>query len=133
MTMTKQVLTPKLMGSIYPNKIWTVNESHREYKNEYSNSPVFHTQTHSNSLRTGLLRTGIFLFAIATQLPLLLQYDKISNDRPKRKKIKQKCKRTVKVICHPQNVFFPLFKVSPQFLIMGISTLKPLKLGKNKV
>ena len=27
------------------------------------------------------------------------------------------------MICRPQSVFFPLFKVSPQFLIMGISSL----------
>ena len=29
-------------------------------------------------------------------------------------------------ICHPPSVFFPLFKVSLQFLTLGIFTLKPL-------
>ena len=31
-----------------------------------------------------------------------------------------------KHICRPQSVFFPLIKVSPQFSIKGISSLKPL-------
>ena len=34
--------------------------------------------------------------------------------------------------CRPQSMFFPLIKVSPQFLTMGIFTLKPQKLRKNK-
>ena len=35
-------------------------------------------------------------------------------------------------ICRPQSVSFPLIKVSPQFLIMGISPLKHLILRINK-
>ena len=36
-------------------------------------------------------------------------------------------------ICRPQNVFFPLIKVSPQFFIKGIFSLKPLILRIYKV
>ena len=35
--------------------------------------------------------------------------------------------------CRPQSMFFPLIKVSPQFLIMGIFTLKPKILRINKI
>ena len=31
-----------------------------------------------------------------------------------------------KAICQPQTMFFPIIKVSPQFLIKGISSIKPL-------
>ena len=41
-------------------------------------------------------------------------------------KIGERCN----VFCHPQSVFFPLFKARSQFLIMEILTLKPLKLRK---
>ena len=34
----------------------------------------------------------------------------------------------IKLFCRPQSLFFPLFKACPQFLIMEIYTLKPLKL-----
>ena len=36
-------------------------------------------------------------------------------------------------ICQPQSVFFPLIKVIPQFLIMGIFTLKLKILRINKI
>ena len=35
-------------------------------------------------------------------------------------------KNPKKLFCRPLSVFFPLIKVSPQFLIKGISNLKPL-------
>ena len=38
-----------------------------------------------------------------------------------------------KLICQPQTAFFPLIKVSPQFLRKGISSLKPLILRTYKV
>ena len=34
--------------------------------------------------------------------------------------------QVLKIICRPQSPFFPLIKVSLQFLIKGISSLKPL-------
>ena len=37
-----------------------------------------------------------------------------------------------KILCRPQSVFFPLIKVRPQFLIMGIFTPKPKILRINK-
>ena len=35
-------------------------------------------------------------------------------------------KQDIQILCQPQSVFFPLIKVSPQFLIKGISSLKLL-------
>ena len=34
--------------------------------------------------------------------------------------------KVLKLFCRPQTAFFPLIKVSPQFLIKGISSIKPL-------
>ena len=32
----------------------------------------------------------------------------------------------LKILCRPQSPFFPLIKVCPQFLVKGISSIKPL-------